>query len=175
MQVLKVILAIMLLAVALVFGIGQVLSDRVHMERRITVNAPSGEIFALLNSPQQYTTWSPWFSKDPNVELRFDGPVAGQGAKVSWWSEQKDVGSGSETILESQENQFVRTRLDFGAQTASATFMLEATAEGTRVVWGFYGDCEGDLVCRYIGLLLDHMMGPNYEAGLRNIKRLAEN
>jgi len=145
------------------------------MERRITINAPAERVFELVNSPRQYIIWSPWFSKDPNVEIHFDDPVSGQGATVLWSSEQRDVGSGSEIIVESHQNRFIRTRLDFGAQTASATFMLEATAEGTRVIWGLGGDCGGVLVCRYIGLLLDYMIGPDYETGLQNIKRLAEN
>ena len=92
-----------------------------------------------------------------------------------WTSEHPQVGTGSQEIIESETNELVRTRLDFGAQgEAYASFNLLPEATATTVVWGFTTDFGMDLVGRYMGVMFDSWIGADYEEGLANLKKIAE-
>ncbi len=176
MKWLKTGFAVILLLIAAFFVIGLVLPDRVFVSRAVNVTAPAERIFPLVNNFREFNRWSPWAAKDPNTQYTFEGPQSGVGAKVYWYSENKQVGAGSQEIVESRPNEFVRTKLDFGTQgTASASFLIEETSEGSRVTWGLNTDAQGSVVERYFGLLMDRMVGPEYEKGLDNLRKLAEN
>ena len=54
------------------------------------------------------------------------------------------------------------------------TIELRAQDGGIRVVWADAGDLGMNPVNRWFGLFLDKMIGPDFERGLVNLKRLAE-
>jgi hypothetical protein len=69
----------------------------------------------------------------------------------------------------------VQTRLDFDSNVATSTMRIEpATGGGSQVTWSFDTSFEGNFAGRYFGLLLDRMIGPDYEKGLGRLKALAE-
>ena len=43
-----------------------------------------------------------------------------------------------------------------------------------KVTWFNQGDLGWNPVSRYFGLLMDKMMGPDFEEGLENLRRKAE-
>ena len=47
-------------------------------------------------------------------------------------------------------------------------------AGGTRVTWVMNGDMGGNAMWRWMGLFADRMVGKDFEAGLANLKTLAE-
>jgi len=49
-----------------------------------------------------------------------------------------------------------------------------ATGGGSRITWSFDTSFEGNFAGRYFGLLLDRMIGSDYEKGLGRLKALAE-
>ena len=46
--------------------------------------------------------------------------------------------------------------------------------DGTHVTWSFDSDMGAGPIGRYFGLLMDRMVGPDFEGGLANLKALAE-
>ena len=62
---------------------------------------------------------------------------------------------------------------DFG--TAS-TGVLDLTPEGsaTKVTWSMNGNMGSNPPFRWLALFGDRMVGPDFEAGLANLKTLAE-
>jgi carbon monoxide dehydrogenase subunit G len=62
---------------------------------------------------------------------------------------------------------------DFG-MSSRGQLRLTPEGEGTRVTWTNEGDMGGNPVNRYFGLLMDRMVGPDFEAGLANLKAAAE-
>ncbi len=174
MKVFKYI-ALSLCAVLLILGIaGFFLPTTQHLEREITIEAPASSVFEYLNDFHKFNEWSPWAKFDLATQYDYSGPETGVGAKVNWSSENQHVGSGSQEILESVPNKFVKTALDFGAGSpANASFSLSEAAGQTTLVWGF--DTELDtIVSRYFGLMLDKWVGTSYEEGLANLKELLE-
>jgi hypothetical protein len=51
---------------------------------------------------------------------------------------------------------------------------LEPTPEGVKVTWTFQGDAGKNPIGRYMGLMIESFLGPQYERGLANIKKIAE-
>lgn len=170
----KILMALVGLVAVLVV-VGLILPASTHVERETTIAASPEQVFGMVNDFQNFNRWSPWAERDPKTKYTFEGPSSGVGAKMSWASDHPNVGSGSQEIIESKPHTLVRTALDFGDQgQAVAFFKIEPAGEGTKVTWGFDTDAGYNLIGRYFGLILDGMLGPDYERGLANLKRVTE-
>ena len=175
MRILKKLAIVVALLCAVLIGVALLLPRRVHAERAAVIDAPRATVFALVNGYASFNKWSPWFELDPRAKYTYEGPASGVGAKMSWAGDPKTAGSGSQEIVESRPHELVRTRLDFGSQgTAEAQFILTPEGTGTRVTWGFDTDLGMNPVSRYFGLMMDRMIGSDYEKGLAGLKKLAE-
>jgi effector-binding domain-containing protein len=147
----------------------------VHVERSAVVQAPPATVFAQIDGYRTFNKWSPWYAIDPNAKYSIEGPETGVGAKMSWTGDPKTVGSGSQEIVESVPYERVKTRLDFGGEgTAEAIFTLTPESGGTKVVWGLDTDMGASPIGRYFGLMMDSMVGKDYDKGLERLKTLAE-
>jgi ketosteroid isomerase-like protein len=170
----RILLAIAAL-IAVLAVIGFLLPRKVHVERSVLVNAPPDAIFPFVNGYRRFGEWSPWNGKDPGLKVTMGGALFGAGAWYEW-SGNKKVGTGRQEIVESQPDRLVRTRLQFGGfDTPSEALMLLAPeGAGTRLSWTLDVDTGANPVGHYFGLLMDRMVGPDYEAGLAKLKALAE-
>ncbi len=175
MKIVKVLLGIVVALVVAILVVGQLLPSEQHVERSTVIDADPAAVFALINDFREFNRWSPWAEKDPQTEYEFSGPDSGVGSKMAWRSEDPNVGSGEQEIIESQPNTMVKTKLTFdGFDTPSyATFALEEAGNGTRVTWAFDANLD-NLVGRYMGLMMDRWVGADYENGLARLKEVAE-
>ena len=62
---------------------------------------------------------------------------------------------------------------DFGT-TSMGTLDLAPAGAGTQVTWTMNGDMGSNPLYRWMALFMDKMVGPDFEAGLANLKALAE-
>ena len=171
----KLLLAVVLLA-AVLGGIGMLLPRKVHVERRVTIGAPQATVFALVDGFRPFAKWSPWQQLDPNMKVTLEGPDFGVGAKQSWTGDPKTVGTGTQEVVEVKAPELVVYKLDFAGQgPADARMTLsQAEAGGTQVVWGIDCDMGAGPVGRWFGLMMDKMIGKDFEKGLSNLKGVAE-
>ncbi|QWF18221.1 SRPBCC family protein [Lysobacter capsici] len=162
---------VVLLAVVFVVG-GFLLPASTHVERSISIARPPGEVHALLDSYKRFNEWSPWFELEPGAKYSYSGPESGVGAAMAW--EGDKVGKGAQRITESVPQQKVVNALDFDGTQATGTFTLKGEGDGTRVTWALDSDHGSNLVSRWFGLLLDSMVGKDYDKGLAKLKQVAE-
>ena len=175
MRLLKRFFLTLLVLIAILLGVGLLLPDKAHVERSIKIQVPPATVYPLLTDFREFNRWSPWSARDPATRYEFAGPPSGRGARMSWQSDHPEVGSGSQEIVAAEPDRLVKTLLDFGAQgTAFATFELAPVDGGSRVTWSLDSEFGYDLIGRYFGLMFDRWVGPDYEQGLANLKRLAE-
>ena len=175
MKLIRGLLLAVLVLAALFIVIGLFLPRTVHVERSTVIDAPPCTVFALVNSFRRFNEWSPWAALDPNAKYVSSGPSQGVGAKMSWASSDRQVGSGSQTIVTSQPFKLVETKLDFGRQgNASGFYRIAAEDNGTKLTWGFDTDLGSNVVARYFGLMMDSMAGKDFEKGLAKLKGLVE-
>ena len=141
----NIIIGLVVLIVVVIGG-AFLLPQNAHVERATLVKAAPEEIFTIVNDLTRFNEWSPWAKLDPQAKYTLDStrPPSGQGAKMSWTSEDANVGNGSQEIVESEPFKLIKTKLDFGSQgEAFATFTFEPVEGGTRVVWAFDSDLSG--------------------------------
>jgi len=164
-----------LLGLFLVFVAGGfVLPDKAHVTRSTVINAPPEKIFVVVSDLRRSKDWSPWFALDPQMTVTFEGEGAGVGQKMSWASQKPDVGTGSQQTTGLVENKQVVAALDFGEMgQATATVDLVPEGAGTRVDWALDMPLR-NIIERWFGLIMDQMVGPDFEKGLANLKAHVE-
>lgn len=175
MRILKWFLGIVVLLAIVVVAGGYILPSQVTVARSIDIDAAPDVVFPHVNSLKAGQGWSPWLGIDPNVQTTFSGPDEGVGAKLEWASAHPQVGSGSQEIVASEDNQRVETALNFGEMgLAKAEFLLAGQGDVTAVTWTLETDMGSNPAMRWMGLMMDRWVGADYETGLANLKTLVE-
>ncbi|MBE9099040.1 SRPBCC family protein [Vacuolonema iberomarrocanum] len=165
--------------VVLVFGLGFVLPSHNHVQRDILINAEPEVVFAQISDFHAWENWSPWANIDPNASMSIEGKGIGQ--IMAWASEDPQVGTGTQEIVELDAPRHLSTHLEFGDQgNADATFELQPDAGQTRIVWSLDFDSREGVplwqqpVSTYVSYAMDMMIGSSYETGLQNLKAVVE-
>ena len=175
MRVLRALLVALVLIAVVVLAAGLFLPRTVHVERAVVIDASPAAVYDVVSSMRRFNEWSPWLERDPNARYEYGGPDSGVGSRMSWSSEQSDVGSGSQEIVAVVPERSVTTRLDFGAEgQADAQIVIEPQGSASKVTWSFGANFEDDYLGRYFGVMMDGLLGPDYEKGLANLKRVVE-
>ncbi len=161
----------------LVLVIGYVLAfapDKGHIEQSVVINAPATAIFPHLNNMEKFVAWSPWSKMDPEAKNSYEGPAAGIGARMNWVGEK--TGTGSQWVVESVENERVKTGLKFEGfeGTAWAEFKLAPDGNGTKVTWSYDGDNDGFMGKAMWSLFMGTMLDGQYADGLQDLKKIVE-
>lgn len=165
----------LLILVAILAATAFLLPREIEVSRSIVINAPAEKIFPHVNNLRKWDAWSPWAKMDPDAVFEYSGSDQGVGQEVTWRSDRRDVGNGSQKITQSIANKRVSTALDFGDMgTATAAFQFEPEGSSTRVTWGFETDTGNNPLERWFGLMMDKWIGGAYEQGLDNLKSVAE-
>lgn len=168
------VVLVAILAAILALAAGK--PDTFRVERSTTINAPPARIFAVLNDFREWPAWSPWEKKDPAMKRTLTGPTSGKGAAYAWEG-NKDVGSGSMKIVDAAPPTRLTIKLDFikpfeGHNVVDFTLQPEGSA--TRVNWAMHGPAPFMSKVMQVFMNMDRMIGDDFEAGLANLKSLAE-
>ncbi len=172
------LLNILLVVVAIVAGLllfAATRPDGFRLERQTTIKAPADQIFAHLNDFRAWAAWSPWEKIDPAMQRTHSGAASGVGAAYAW--DGPKVGAGRMEILETAPPQSATIKLDFTRPFEAHNtirFTLTAAGDSTTVNWAMEG--KNNFMAKVMGLFLnmDKVVGKDFEAGLANLKALAE-
>jgi len=157
-----------------IVGVGFFLPAAFLVQRSIVINAPADRVYDYIVEPKEWTRWSVWTKRDPKMDITYAGPPFGQGARWSWKSATE--GSGSMEFTRVEPNRRVEYSLvfaDFGMRS-TGEFRIEPGPAGTRVTWTNAGDVGTNPLKHYLAAAMDHLVGPDFQAGLQNLKALAE-
>jgi len=155
--------------------IAYLLPRNVTVERQVIIAASPSEVFPLVNSLQRIAEWSPWTVRDPDMIVTYEGPAEGVGNAMVWTSTVDGLGNGRQEIVESITDTGVATLLDVSNMgTARAWIDLDEVTGGTQVTWGLDTDMGMNPIGRWMGFMMDRLVGPDYEAGLANLQDLIE-
>jgi uncharacterized protein YndB with AHSA1/START domain len=163
-----------LIAVVLILALTKPGTFRV--ERTTSIKAPPEKIFPLVNDFQNWSSWSPYEKKDPAMKRTFSGPPSGKGA-VYEWDGDKNVGQGRMEITGSTPPSNVTLDLDFVKPFEAhntVVFTLAPQGDSTTVTWAMQGPANFISKVMQVFINMDKMVGTDFEAGLANLKALAE-
>jgi hypothetical protein len=147
-----------------------------HVQRTTIVKAPPEKIFPLIDDLHLWTSWSPYEKKDPAMKRTYSGAANGKGA-VYRWEGNSDVGQGRMEITDAARPSRITIKLDFIKPFEGhniAEFTLVPQGDSTMVTWSMDGPTP--YVGKLIGVFLnmDSMIGNDFDAGLANLKAVAE-
>jgi uncharacterized protein YndB with AHSA1/START domain len=140
------------------------------------INVAPENVFPLINDFHNWTRWSPWEKKDPNLKRTYSGAPAGVGAHYAWAGD-KNVGEGSMTITESVPASRIRLDLNFLKPFKAdnlTVFTFTPEGGGTRVDWRMEGPVPFLFKIMHLFFNMDKMVGNDFEKGLAEMKRVAE-
>lgn len=152
------------------------MSDNYLVERSSTIQSPASTVYRHIIDLRKMERWSPWERLDPDMTKTYSGAEIGVGSRYSWAGNRK-VGEGSMEITGASENERVDIDLEFlkPFKAQNKTWLsLEPQGDSTRVTWAMSG--EKTFMTRVMSIFksMDAMIGPDFEAGLANLKEIVE-
>src|SRR5262245_58107005 len=161
--------------VAGVLGYAATRPDTFRVQRSARILAPPEKIVAFIEDFHQWPAWSPWEKIDPTLRRTYDDAPAGKGSLYAWEGD-RNVGKGRMEILEASPAR-VTIKLDFEKPFEAhniAEFTLDAQPGGTDVTWAMHGASPYMAKVMQTFVSMDRMVGKSFEAGLADLKTLAE-
>lgn len=165
---------VVLVAALLIFAATK--PDTFRVQRATSIAAPPDKIFALINDFHSWGSWSPYEKKDPTMKRTLTGAASGKGA-VYEWDGDSNVGKGRMEIMESSPPSKIAIALDFVKPFEAhntVEFTLASEDEATTVTWDMQGPAPFVSKVMQVFFDMDRMVGQDFEAGLANLKALAE-
>lgn len=174
MKALKIAIISVVSFIVLFMLVGLVLPKNFHVERQISIESDKDIVFNHIVDLKQWREWGVWFERDPNMQVTYTGPDKQVGMKSSWVSEQE--GNGEMTIKGVTPGSQMIYNLYFPDFDMSSTGELTVVEKNgkTQVTWTNHGDLGGNPINGWFAMLMDGMIGPDFEAGLANLKKLSE-
>ena len=170
------IVSAVLVLIAALLGFAATKPATFRVRRAASIKARPEKVFPFLADFHQWTSWSPWEKLDPALQRTYGGAASGKGA-VYEWEGNKKVGKGRMEITEAQPPSKLTIKLDFlkPFEAHNVTeFALDGKADTTDVTWSMTG--PNTFMTKVMSLFtsMDRMIGKDFEAGLANLKALAE-
>jgi carbon monoxide dehydrogenase subunit G len=150
--------------------------DSMHVQRTASIKAPPEKIFPLINDFHSWSAWSPYEKLDRAMKKAYSGAESGNGAVYEWQGNSR-AGQGRMEITATSHPSRVTIKLDFIRPFEGhnlAAFTLEPQGGSTNVTWMMDG--PSPYVAKLMGVFvnMDNMIGKEFEAGLANLKAVAE-
>jgi hypothetical protein len=146
----------------------------------VQIAATPAQVWQHTNSIKSLHTWNPWMAKDPNRTKTSEGEDGAINSKECWDSELTEgIGTGCQSITESEENKHLGTELIFekpDAATGKSYIDLEESEDGTKVTWEYTGEVSWpmNLMVSMINGKMKENMGSEWVDGLNKLKELSE-
>ncbi len=175
MRTLRYMVMALFAILLVVIIVGLFLPAKVHLERSIEISHDKQTVFKVINSLSNFNKWSPWYEYDVNASYVISGAKSGVGSKIEWSGNQK-VGTGSNEIIKSIQDSSIKTKFFFGKNDSPAFSIISLKQKGniTTATWAFENDFGYNVFYRYFGLVLEDMIAPDYERGLKKLKEHVE-
>ena len=160
--------------VGIMAGVAFGLPAHVTVTRSKSINAPESAVFPYLNNLHQFSQWSPWQLRDPQLTTTYGGPEQGKGAQVQWTSQKPSVGAGSMEIVQSEPNRSIDLVVNFNGLEGTSSYQIAPDGSGSKVTWNFGFDSGSSPLKRWKALMIDGFVGAEYSAGLEKLKQKIE-
>ena len=173
---LKIILLVVAAAIAALLAYAAFKPNSFRLSRSTTINAPPDKVFALINDLRQFNAWNPFAKLDPQNAITYDAVTVGVGGAYNWQGEKS--GAGRMQITESVPAQRVSAKLDFSKPFEAhnrVDFTVQAQGDkACTVTWKMHGPMPylNRLMTTFFDM--DKTVGKEFEAGLANLKAMAE-
>lgn len=150
--------------------------DSFRLSRSSAIAAPPDRVFVIINDLRRFSEWNPFAKLDSQNGITYDAVTAGVGGAYDWQDEKS--GAGRMQITESVPPQRVTAQLNFSKPFEAhnlVDFVVQVQGDrGSAVTWTMHGPMP--YLNRMVTIFfdMDKTVGKDFEAGLPNLKALAE-
>lgn len=172
----KTIALIVVVAIAAILILAARQPDNFIVQRSLTINAAPEKTYPLIADFHRWPLWSPFEKLDPALQRTYSGTESGKGS-IYEWSGNKEAGKGRMEIVDVDEPHNIVIQLDFSEPFAAhntAEFTLAPKGASTMVTWAMRGSSPFIAKIMHVFFNMDKMLGPDFEAGLANLKNISE-
>lgn len=173
MRSFKIVLVSLAVLLALFVVVGLLLGGDYRVERSVVIDADPGAIHQVVGDLRRWDEWTPWAEENPSVRSVVGQQATGVGASQSWTAKS---GDGHLVFVASSPIQGVDFDVFFAPSETPHHAALRYSMAGpaTRVSWSMEGEMDAPAIGGWFALLADRMMGPMFERGLGNLRRVVE-
>lgn len=142
---------------------------KMHIERSISINAPSQNVYSVISDFNNWRPWSPWLCMEPEAKVT----VAADAKSYEW--EGSRTGSGNMKIVHEISNEFIDYELNFlkpWKSTAKTSFSLSQDGNATKITWVM--DSSLPFFMFFMKGMMEAFVGADYERGLDMLKAYVE-
>ena len=147
-----------------------------YVEKSVIIEKSVEKVYDFLKLMENQNEFSVWVMKDPNKKTSLQGTDGTVGAIYSWDSKDKNVGAGSQQIINMVNDQLIEYDLKFERpmkNIAKAKFSLRPITPGqTEVKWDFKGPTKFPMSL-FKGIF-QNMLGKDMAKSLNNLKEKME-
>lgn len=145
-----------------------------NVEETLKIDAPAPIVFNLVNDIKKMEEWNDWNLQDTGMVVTYSGPSQGVGATGTWTNSK--YGDGSQEIIESVENEKLKTKLSFEGWDGDNFGIFHFVPNGlnaTDVTWSFEGS---DIPFLFRAMMFNgkSQMSTSYQEGLNNLAKIAK-
>ena len=163
------------IALAVVLIMAAAKPDKFSIERTTSVEAPPEAIFPLIDDFHQWGAWSPYENQDPAMKRDYSGAASGKGAVYGWEGNKMSAPAAWKFSKPRRRRKSHQARFLQAVRGPQHRRVHDAAAgRGYQLSWGCTARCRSCRKLMQVFMNLDHMIGKDFEAGLANLKRLAE-
>jgi len=176
LQIVIIVVVVLLVLIAALLVYAATRPDSFNIQRTASIKAAPERIYPLISDFHNWASWSPFEKYDPAMKKTHSGAANGSGAVYEWEGNSR-AGKGRMEITETSAPSRVTIKLDFIKPFEGhnfADFTLKAKNDTTDVTWAMSGPNTYMLKVMGIFMSMDSMLGKEFDAGLANLKSIAE-
>lgn len=180
MKIIKSLGLVLLGLIFLIVLISFFLPSTYHVQRSTTIQTNASVPYSLVKDYREWDKWSPWHELDTAMKKTYSETSGEEGSWYTWDSENSQAGKGKITLVKLIPDQYIENAMEFdGMGVSTASYKFEPEGDGVKVTWSL--DCEGKgmpwyliVPSKYFNMMMDRMVGPDFEKGLAKLKTLSE-
>jgi len=172
------LIVVILVIVLVTVLVGFLLPTTYVIEERVTIQADTAKVHALVGDLKRWDEWAPWVEEDPSIDTTYGDQTTGVGASQTWTA---DSGDGELTFTACDPATGIEYDMAFimGETRAPAKCAMkyEAAGSGTEVVWtmeGDVGDFMPPVVSGYMNIFMKMSISSMFQQGLTKLKTVVE-
>lgn len=169
-----IVAAIIVIVLAVVVGV--LLPAHGHIERSVDVSHNVRHIYDVLSNFRRFNEWGALRALDPKIQYSLEGPVFGEGAKLSWRGTDPKISDGSYTVGIGEQDAKIIWNIasNWKGEDKKFTITLEPQKNPKiiKIRWAYDVDYGWDLVARYSGLYLHGDPATQIQLNLQNLQSM---
>lgn len=168
LKILGILIAVVFLGYT---GYMATLDGKFDVSRSVQISSNPTSVYNIVSDLETWPEWSTWYLSDTTMTASYGEQTTGEGASYSWTSDVS--GNGKLTIMSADPGKSMTTKIEFeGMGSSDGYWTFEEKDGGTFLTWGFKGELP--FFFRSLAAGMDSQVGPDFEAGLENIREMAE-